>query len=270
MRVEQALYRAVFVLRRLTRRCLRPTLITVMSELLSYELSESIATITMDDGKANAMSSKMLAAIASSLDQAERDEATVVIAGREGMFSAGFDLSVFTQGSTAVYEMLKAGGELVERVLTFPRPVVVACTGHCIAMGAFLTMSADQRIGAQGKFKVMTNEVAIGMTVPWFGIEVSRLRLSPSYFNRAMITAESFSPEQAVDAGFLDRIVPATDVLKEARGVALAASKLNMQAHAATKLRVRQNALSALREGTKQELGSEEAFMNTIGHSLVR
>lgn len=240
-----------------------------MSELLSYELSDSIATITMDDGKVNCLSPQMLSDLNAALDKAERDEAVVLLAGREGMFSGGFDLAVFQKGPTAVYEMLKAGAEFAERIMKFPRPVVVACTGHCVAMGGFTILSADQRIGAQGRFKIMLNEVAIGMTVPMFGIEIARLRLTPSHFNRAVITAEPFNPEQAVEAGFLDRVVPAADLLSEARNVAVAASKLNMKAHAATKLRAREPAIRALRIAIETELGSEDAFMRTIGTSMI-
>ncbi len=240
-----------------------------MSDLLTYELSDSIATIAMDDGKVNCLSPQMLAGIDAALDQAERDEAVVLLTGREGMFSGGFDLSVFKQGAAAIHQMLKAGAELAERIVSFPRPVVIACTGHSVAMGSFLLLSADQRIGAEGRFKIMLNEVAIGMTVPQFGVEIGRLRLTPSHYNRALVTAEPFLPEQAVEAGFLDRVVPAADVLKEARSVAMAATKLNMRAHAETKLRAREHVIKALRVAIETELGSEEAFVKHLGQGVV-
>src|SRR5580700_11317081 len=119
-----------------------------MSELVSYELEGGIATLTMDDGKLNVFSPAMLRAVHDAFDRAECDEAVVILTGREGCFSAGFDLSVFAAGEVEpAVEMLRLGATLVERVLGSQRPVVVACPGHAVAAGAFVTMGADMRIG---------------------------------------------------------------------------------------------------------------------------
>jgi len=239
-----------------------------MTDLLRYERSGLVATITMDDGKVNCLSLPMLAELNRAFDQAQEDDAVVVLTGREGMFCGGFDLATFKQGGEPVYQMLKDGAELLTRVLSFPRPVVTACSGHAVAMGAFLTMSGDARIGAQGTFKIVCNEVAIGLTMPRFAIELSRSRLTPSHFNRAMINAETYSPEAAVEAGFLDRVVPASDLRTEAANAAAALTKLNPRAHAETKLLVRQHALESLRTAIATELGSIDVFVDTIGSAM--
>jgi len=93
------------------------------------------------------------------------------------MFSGGFDLGTFKEGGDPVYRMLKGGAELAERVMSFSTPVVAACSGHTVAMGAFLAVSSDVRLGAAGPFKIVCNEVAIGLTMPRFGIEIARNRL---------------------------------------------------------------------------------------------
>ena len=239
-----------------------------MTDLLRYERSGPVATITMDDGKVNCLSLPMLAELNRAFDQAQEDDAVVVLTGREGMFCGGFDLATFKQGGEPVYQMLKDGAELLTRVLSFPRPVVTACSGHAVAMGAFLTMSGDARIGAQGAFKIVCNEVAIGLTMPRFAIELSRSRLTPSHFNRAMINAETYSPEAAVEAGFLDRVVPASDLRTAATDAAEALTKLNPRAHAETKLLVRQHALESLRTAIATELGSIDVFVDTIGSAM--
>jgi len=242
--------------------------IVSMTEILRYERSGPVATITMDDGKVNCLSLTMLAELNRALDQAQEDKVVVVITGREGMFCGGFDLATFKQGGEPVYQMLKGGAELITRVLSFPRPVVTACSGHAVAMGAFLTMSGDVRIGAAGAFKVVCNEVAIGLTMPRFAIELSRSRLTPSHFNRAMINAEIYSPEAAVEAGFLDRVVPASGLRTEAANAAEALTKLNARAHAETKVLVRARALEGLRAAIATELGSIDVFVDTIGSAM--
>jgi len=227
-----------------------------MSDLVTYQLEDSIATIVMDDGKVNVMSLRMTRAVNEALDQARADKAVVLLTGRPGVFSAGFDLSVLSGRGEDAKNMVRAGFELAERVLSYPAPVVIACTGHAVAMGAFLLLSGDVRLGAAGQFKIGANEVAIGLTMPHFGIEICRQRLAPAHFNRAVINSEMYPPDQAAIAGFLDRVVPATDLLTAARDAARILGKLNMAVHTATKLRARSHALKAVREAIETDSSS--------------
>jgi enoyl-CoA hydratase len=215
--------------------------------LVTYRLDGSIATITMDDGKANVLSLAMLAEINAALDQAVADQAVVMLTGREGMFSAGFDLGVLRAGGDDAAAMLHGGFELAARLLAFPTPVLIACTGHAIAMGLFLMLSGDYRVGADGPYKIIANEVAMGLTMPWAAIELCRQRLTPAHFHRVVSLSELYTPEGAVGAGILDRAVPPTELADVAHEAAATLAALDMKAHAATKLRVRKQALEAIR-----------------------
>jgi enoyl-CoA hydratase len=216
---------------------------------VDYVHDAGVATITMDDGKVNVMSMAMIGAIHDALDRAQGDGAIVILAGRDGVFSAGFDLAALRAGAFASSSMVRAGFELAARVLEFPRPVISACTGHAIAMGAFLLCSTDVRIGAQGDFRFAANEVAIGLTVPHAAISLLRARLVPSAFERAVVLAEPFTPLNAVDAGFLDRVVAPHDVLAVAQEVASSTAMLDADAVAATKRRSREATIRAVRDG---------------------
>jgi enoyl-CoA hydratase len=219
-----------------------------MGALVSYRLQDSVATITMDDGKVNVLSVAMLTELDAALDRAAADRAVVVLTGRDGVFSAGFDLPVLRAGGTAAVGLLRAGFDLAARLLAFTTPVLVACTGHAVAMGAFLVLSGDYRIGASGPYKLTANEVAIGITMPLAAVEICRQRLTPACFNRAVVIAEVFAPHDAVAAGFLDRVVPAAELAEAAARAADGLARLDLDAHAATKLRARRLAGTALRE----------------------
>jgi enoyl-CoA hydratase len=143
--------------------------------------------------------------------------------------------------------MLRAGFEMAARMLSFPAPVLTACTGHAVAMGAFLLLSADYRLGAPGPYKITTNEVAIGLTMPRSATEICRHRLSPAYLTRAVMLAEVFAPGDAVAAGFLDRLVPPPELTDAARGSAADLARLDRDAYAATKQRAREPVLTAVR-----------------------
>ncbi len=224
-----------------------------MSDFVAYKLEHPICTITLDDGKVNCLSPQMLSEVNAALDRAEEDGAAVVLAGRKGKFSAGFDLAVISKGGSDAVDMLIDGFRLAERLLSFPMLVVIACTGHALAMGSFLLLSADYRIGADGAHKIGANEVAIGMTMPRFGVEICRQRLAPAHFHRAVICAEIYSPAGAVEAGFLDQVVPEDELIAAARDKATALAALSMPAHKATKLRARDKALQAIHEAIEAD-----------------
>ena len=228
-----------------------------MPELLSYELDGRIGTIRMDDGKANAFSIDMLEELHEAVEQARKDEAILVITGREKFFSAGFDLKVFTEQPDQVVRMLTLGAELCEKILGFPTPVITAVPGHAIAAGTFLPLCADRRIGIEGPYKVGLNEVKIGLTVPLFVIELAKQRLTPSHYNRAVITAETYTPEGAVEAGFFDQVVAPGDLEAVTAEAAAEFATLDPAAHKATKERVRGESLKALRAAIDEELSQQ-------------
>ncbi|MBK5110508.1 MAG: crotonase/enoyl-CoA hydratase family protein [Thermoleophilia bacterium] len=221
-----------------------------MADRSTYNLSGSVATITMDDGKVNALSPEMIRSVAAGFDRAEDDGAdAVILTGREGVFSAGFDLKTEGEGWPP---MLVAGANLAARMLSFPRPVILACNGHAMAMGGFLLLSADYRIGVSGDLKIGLNEVAIGLTMPWFGIEIARHRLARPYFDRCAVTGVLLGPDEALDAGFLDEMVPAADLPGAAVEAAGQLAEVKHPAHAETKLRVREQVIAGINDGVKR------------------
>ena len=218
-----------------------------MTELVSYQLQDSVAVVTLDNGKVNVLSHQMLRDIDGALDRAVADDAIVVLTGRPGVFSAGFDLRVLRAGGEEAPALVRAGFELAVRVLSFSKPVVIACNGHAIAMAAFLLLSGDYRVGAAGPYKITANEVAIGLTMPRPAVEICRHRLAPAHFYRAVVNAEVYAPDAAAGAGFLDRVVDESHLADAALDVAQQLRTLDMHAHAATKLRARDKTLAAIR-----------------------
>jgi enoyl-CoA hydratase len=227
---------------------------------VTYEHSGGVATIRIDDGKRNALGPEVLEQIDRALDRAERDGATVVLTGRQGVFSAGFDLKVLRGGGVGALRMLNAGFALAERLLGFPTPVVVAVNGHAIAMGSFLVLCGDYRIGVTGDYKYLANEVAIGLTMPRAAVEICRQRLASPHFVRVTALSETYGPAEAVNAGFLDRVVAAEHLDADAAAVAEQLAKLDMKAHAETKQRVRRTALRALRAARRLDMADFAAL----------
>ena len=152
---------------------------------------------------------------------------------------------------------MRNGALLCARLLGFPTPVVAACNGLSLALGALLLLSTDVRIGTEGNYKIGTNEVAIGMPLPYFGVEIARHRLPPTHFIRAIANAEIYTPQGAVEAGFLDVVVSedklAETAIESARGLA----KLDQAAYYATKRRAREQAIRTINEAIEEEYGTQ-------------
>ena len=217
-----------------------------MSDLVSYQLDDGIATLTLNNGKVNAISPDVIAAFNAALDQSEKDRAVVIVTGQPGILSGGYDLKVMTSSPEAASSLVTQGSTLARRMLSHPFPIIVACPGHAIAKGAFQLLSADYRIGVEGPFNIGLNEVQIGMTMHHAGIELARDRLRKSAFNRSVINAEIFNPEGAMQAGFLDQVVSVEALSETARTVATQLKKINMNAHGKTKLKSRKAFLDTL------------------------
>jgi len=213
-----------------------------------------VAVLRLDDGKANAVSQAMVGELRASLDRAEKEAKAVLLVGRPGRFSAGFDLAEMMKGEAAVRDLVTAGAELLLRLFTFPRPVVAACTGHALAAGALMLLSCDVRIGAAGSFKIGLNEVAIGMTPPLFMGELARHRLSRRLLSRATTLAEIFTPEGAVEAGFLDRVATAETLESQALAEAERLSALPHPAFRNAKLRERGAVERRIRAGLADDM----------------
>ncbi len=214
---------------------------------VTMELHESVALISVDDGKANAVNQTLLANLNNALDKAEADAKAVVLVGRPGRFSAGFDLKVLQGGSVDdALALVNAGGALALRLYSFPLPVVAACSGHAIAMGAFILLSCDTRIGVKGEFKIGANETAINMVLPAFARELLKARIDPRYHTQAAIQAKLYDPDGAATVGFLDEAVAPETLLDRAMAIAGDFTALPTQAYAGNKREMRQHTLDAI------------------------
>ena len=221
---------------------------------VTHSVQEGVFVITMDDGKANAVSPALQAGVNDALDAAEAEGKPVVLTGRPGFFSAGFDLKTLAAGGQPAVDMLHGGITLAMRLLSHPMPLVVASPGHAIAMGVFLSLCGDYRIGVRGNFRYVANEVAIGMAMPFSTIELLRQRVTPAALPRAVLLAEVFTPDNAVANGLLDETAEPDDLLPRAVSFAGSLSALDSGAHAVSKKRLRAPLLDAMRDGLERDL----------------
>ena len=226
------------------------------NELTTYTLEGKVATVVMDDGKANALSQPMIQAVRDALARAEKEAGAIVLAGRPERFCAGFDLRVMMSGPKQAVELLRAGSDLLLELYGSAIPLVIACTGHALAGGALVVLTGDYRIGASGAFKIGLNEVSIGLPVPALAMELARDRLLPTELPHATLGARIYDPDAALRAGYLDAVVAADDVLARAREEAARLAAFGSMPFRATKQRLRGKTIALIRDSLATDLAT--------------
>jgi enoyl-CoA hydratase len=211
------------------------------------ERHEGTILAVLDDGKANALSFEMIAGLQLALATSIDENVPLVITGREGCFSAGFELQIMRSGDRErIAQLVDQGTVLFREMFAAPIPVLAACTGHALAAGALLLLAADYRIGQPGPHKIGLNETQIGIALPQFAVDMARLRLSPNRLLAATLFASILTPEGACEVGYLDRIEE--DARMAARTLAQEVASWNSSAFAKTKKRVNAEIVRQLSE----------------------
>ncbi len=224
--------------------------------LPSYRREGDVAVITLDDGKANALSHPVLDALGAALDRAELEAGAIVLVGGAKVFCAGFDLAAMTESAESMRSLVTAGARLLMRIYGSPLPTVAACTGHALAAGALILLACDERIGPTRPVKIGLNEVAIGMPLPVFAVELVRDRLVPTGVGRATMGARIHDPAEAVAVGYLDRLVDDDSVEAEAVAAGVELSTLRRGAYGRTKLALRSRTIAHVLATLDDDVGS--------------
>ena len=224
---------------------------------ISRAADGAVVLITIDDGKANALGQAPLQALTTAIRDAASSGAIIVIAGRTGILSAGFDLTVMRgKDRQAISDMTGAGIELLCTMLETPTPVVVACTGHALALGGLILLAADLRIGAAGNSKIGLVELSAGVALPYFGVAIAKARINPSSQAFALFSATTFSPTEAERVGFLDVVVEPDAVVTTAVDRAAVLGGFNKRAYASTKAEMWGELVAGIRERTATDLAA--------------
>jgi enoyl-CoA hydratase len=224
------------------------------TDALQVTVEDGVAILRLDDGKANAIGHDVIAAFHDALDQAAATARGVVIIGRPGRFSAGFDLSVMQAGDKQMQDLVLTGAELFLRIYSHPQPVVAACTGHALAGGALMLLSSDTRIGVDADVKIGLNEVSIGMPLPVFAVELARDRLATAHLTAATLQGRIYDPAGAVEAGYLDQVVSDDQLVDTALAEARRLSEFRSGALSRTKTRLRSATVRRCRATLEEDI----------------
>lgn len=223
---------------------------------VTYTQEENVAVVTMDDGKANALSIPMIEALVAAVARAEKEASSMVLTGRPDRFCAGFDLRVMMSSPDAAKDLLRRGADLLMRLYGSKVPLVIGSTGHALAGGALVLLTGDVRIGATGDYRIGLNEVQIGMPVPVLAMELARDRLEETELVKATLLATIYGPDDARRAGYYDTTTTPDGVLAAAKAEAVRLAALSRTAFVATKERLRGKTIAHIQSTLEQDMAS--------------
>jgi enoyl-CoA hydratase len=224
-----------------------------------------VAVVTMDDGKANALSPSFMGGLRQVLREAAGSHGAIVLTGRAGFFSAGLDVKLLpTLSHPERVAMVKDLAHLLLEVFLCPRPVLAAVTGHALAGGALLALACDLRLALEAPSRFGLNEVAIGLPLPTFGVEIVRTVVAPPWHTELCLHARVLTLSEARDRGIVEALHPAEALLDATIARATPLATLPTHAYEATKLRLRGPAAAVARHALDDEIdGFVRAFVSS-------
>ena len=212
-----------------------------------------ISIIKLDDGKANAFSYDMLTQVNELLSMVPRDSGALVITGREGLFSGGFDLKTLATGDMEkITKMVQLGYHLLLELYSFDRPIIAAVSGHSIALGLFVTCSADYRIAIDGEYVCQANEVRNNMDIPIQIMEILKARVNKNYFYPAVFHSDAYTVQDSIAVGFIDEVVPQAEFMDRVMDKAKELATLPHPFYAKTKESAQADVRQKILDGIKK------------------
>lgn len=207
---------------------------------IKLEQREQVTVVSVDDGKANALNSALMRALRDTLREVAKTAGAVVLTGRAGFFSGGLDVKLLpTLSHGDRVEMVKDLGHLLHAIFLLERPVVAALSGHALGGGALMALAADARIAADAKLRFGLNEIAIGVPVPSFGVEIARAAVPAHWQAEAVLHGRTYSPVEALARGLVEAVVAPETLLDAAVARAAPLAALPTGAYLTTKQRLR-------------------------------
>lgn len=212
-------------------------------EYVKLTIEASIATVTLDRGKVNALNDDMVDQVRACFEDLEKNEEVkaVILTGQGKFFSFGFDIPGFLSYSKKEFKAyLKKFTALYAYLFLYPKPIIAALNGHTVAGGCILATACDFRLMVTGKAKIALNEVAFGSTI--FAGSIDMLKVCAGDRNAELVagTGKMFSAEEAKELGLIDIVATEDSLMEQSLEIARDYAKRGGPAYGAVKLLLRE------------------------------
>lgn len=185
-----------------------------------YERQGAVGMITLNRPPANSYDRAFIEHLAAALDAVAGDsacKAVVVRSASEKFFSAGADVKFFTEGTPESNRaMVKLANETLDRIATMPQVFIAAINGHALGGGLEIALACDLRFAAEGNYKLGLPEVTLGLLPGTGGTQRLPRLIGRARALEMMITGQTVGPQEALNLGIVNRVVPPESLSSEA------------------------------------------------------
>jgi enoyl-CoA hydratase/carnithine racemase len=185
-----------------------------------FEKQDAIGHIVLDRPPANSYDRAFMEELDAAVEQAAKDDgvkAIVVRSASEKFFSAGADVSVFAKSDFDTQNaFVVCANEAMSKFESTPKVVIAAINGHCLGGGLEIALCCDFRIAAEGGYKIGLPEVTLGLLPGTGGTQRLPRLIGRQKALELMLRGTTLSPQEAKDAGIVDELVPAGDLVTRA------------------------------------------------------
>ena len=186
-------------------------------KMIRIEHHGEVAIVKLDRGVTNTIDLQLVEELSETLQGVTHDpgvHSLVLGSSNERFFSIGFDIpQLFGLARQDFKFFYQTFNRVCMDLYTLPKPTIAAITGHAIAGGCILALCCDYRFIAQGRKLMGLNEIRLGVPVPYLADCVLRHIVGVRYARDIMDIGEFYQPEESLQMGIVDQVLPLEQVL---------------------------------------------------------
>ena len=199
-------------------------------ETLIIEHEEPVLIIRLNRPNAlNALNSKLLEELSNALTDADKNDSvrTIILTGSEKAFAAGADIKEMISKNFVDMFYNNFFSKDLDRIQATRKPIIAAVAGYALGGGCELAMRCDFILAADSA-KFGQPEINLGVMAGFGGTQLLSKFVGKSKAMEMHLTGRNMDAEEAERAGLVSRVVPAENLLKEAKAVALKIAEKSM------------------------------------------
>ena len=219
--------------------------------MINTDINGHIGIISIDRPPVNAINPELVSHLTETFDsfKSNDDINGVVLQGRDGIFSAGLDIThLFPKDREYIENFWKDFSSLLLSMFSYEKPLYSSIGGHCPAGGTVMVIMTDYRIMAEGRYVIGLNEVDVGLTVPYGLSSVFQYVTGTRNAEDLLLKARLISPDEALRKGLVDELCESATLLDTTLERIAVASNLYSPQQVKTKQILREHALKTMKE----------------------
>ncbi len=224
---------------------------------IDLTINDQIATLTLMRGKVHAVNPEMVAELSQTLNDLRTNDAvrSLILTGEGNFFSFGLDVpELYPLTPDEMTSFLTNFCAFKLELFTFPKPVISAINGHCIAAACMLAVASDRRIMVEGKALIGLNEIRIGASVFAGSAEIVKCAVGHKNAETILIGGAMHTGVEALQMGLVESLHTPANLIPQAVSIAKDLGGLHPDAFSSIKALLRNPIAERIRLNEKKSI----------------